>query len=256
MLAIIVFNLASYAGLFNPLPVPTQSQLTLPGLPEQSTQLLQQPPATGANLPLQRLIAAFIPILAIAIVDAILTAWLLTRRHQKMRRDAKRLQDLTALAQTFEQYFNRHGHYPVSATYDPQYYSAINILSEWASYNFPPAEEMTALNPSWPLCDPNLTPASHDQAGNYLYYPHHFGQRFSLYARLESPKQQPVPDYNVIDQLPPTAVIYNYRFNGPDHHVEAANQPAGTVSPAAPAAVPSQPRPATTPSAAPATKPA
>jgi hypothetical protein len=221
MTVLILLNLGIYAGIFNPQPVPDQQQLSLPGLPDQTQTVRKSTVKTSPNQMLQRL-APIIIFVTVVLGIGIITAIVLQRNvDQKRSRDKKRIQDLADLANTFEAYYMQHGHYPVSSTYDSKYYSAINILTEWSSYNFPSAEEMRVFNPNWPPSDPNFSPTAEDQAGNYLYYPHHFGQRFSLYAQLEAPTQHPVPDYNTIDNLPETFGKYNYRFNGPDHHVEA-----------------------------------
>lgn len=232
-IVITLFNLASYAGVFSPLPTPPQNQISLPGLPEQTAVLHQQPGTTTSNQTLFRLLPALIGIGFILAGGLVTSLVLLSVQRQRKQRDTIRMRNLDDIAAIFERYYNQHGHYPVSTTYDAQYYSAINILTEWESYNFPPLEEMRQLDTRWPLSDPILNPTSKDQSGNYLYYPHHFGQRFSLYAQLEAPTQNPVPDYNVIDQLPPTAGRYNFRFNGPDHHVEASPQagPSNQVTP-------------------------
>lgn len=226
MLFISGICVASYAGLFSAPVDPPQQQISLPGLPDQTAAIQQQPTIAPASQSIQKLLPTFITIATLLAIGAVLITVVILSRRTKQRRDALRLADIQRLAAIFEKYHQQHGHYPVSATYDAQYYSAINILTEWSSYNFPPAEEMRQLDSGWPLSDPSLTITNPDQTGNYLYYPHHFGQRFSLYARLEVPLQHPVPDYNVIDKLPPTPAIYNYRFNSPNHHVDAHTQTA------------------------------
>jgi type II secretory pathway pseudopilin PulG len=236
---LIALDLAVYANLFNQQSLPDQHQLALPGLPDQTAALLKQSNLATTN-PIQQLLPLLSIILVIAGIGGAIIGVLLARRRQQRHRDHQRLQDLTNIAATLEQYYKQHGHYPVSATYDAQYYSAINILTEWSSYNFPSAEEMRHFNPAWPPSDPNFNPTSKDQAGNYLYYPHHFGQRFSLYAQLEAPVQHPAPSYNDIDHLPLTFGKYNYRLNGPDHHQEqttqgnSAQESTAPVTPASP----------------------
>jgi type II secretory pathway pseudopilin PulG len=226
---LIILNLAIYAGLFTHQPTPDQSQLSLPGLPGQTVVILHSAITPSPNQAIQRLLPIIITIIVIASLAGILIGYMFVKQRQKRHRDHQRLRDLQTIAETFEQYFKQHGHYPVSATYDPQYYSAINILTEWSSYNFPSAEEMRHFNSQWPPCDPNFIPTSKDQSGNYLYYPHHFGQKFSLYAQLEAPTQHPIPSYNTIDQLSATFGQYNFRLNGPDHHQDTlhpTNQPS------------------------------
>ena len=238
-----VVNLAWYGGMFMSTQNPPQSQIFLPGLPDVSAQLVKQPPVIDVTLPLRRILPVLIVVIIIGGAGVVGTIFLFARQRQKKGNDRRRLTDLEALAAGFEKYFERHGHYPVSATYDSQYYSAINIITEWKSYNFPPAEEMREFMADWPPCDPAFDPQSADQEGNYLYYPHHFGQRFSLYAFLEAPTQHPIPDYTIIDQLPNTTVKYNYRLNGPDHHVETpqpAPNPTATAEPVDDSAPPPQ----------------
>lgn len=225
MTMLIVLNLGIYAGLFNPQPVPDQQQLSLPGLSDRNQSILQTPVKASPNQVLQRLAPIIISVSVVLGIGFGGVVMSLRNVGQKRRRDKIRIQHLADLAATFEAYYGQHGHYPVSSTYDSKYYSAINILTEWSSYNFPPSQEMRLLNPDWPPCDPNFSPTAKDQAGNYLYYPHHFGQRFSLYAQLESPTQHPVPDYNAIDNLPENFGKYNYRFNGPDHRAATVAQP-------------------------------
>lgn len=224
---LIGLELAAYGGLFEKTPHPAQQQLFLPGLPDKTSQVSQSQVVSGTNEGLLRVLPLVVIVAIVVFVGAAVLIFLQTGKMKKSSRDKKRLQDLQDIASVMEKYYQQHGHYPMSATYDSQYYTAINILTEWSSYNFPPAEEMRALNPSWPLSDPNLTPSATNQEGNYLYYPHHFGQRFSLYAQLEAPTQHPVPDYNAIDKLPPTTAKYNYRLNGIDHHTEPAGAQPG-----------------------------
>lgn len=140
-------------------------------------------------------------------------------RHQKLERDKRRRQDLETVRLGFETYRAIHGRYPMSSTYQPEYYTGINLSKDWNYYGLPNTEQMRAVIKEWPLSDPSLDYNGSNQTNQYLYYPRNQGRSFDLYAHLELPKSDEGTDYNAIDNLLRAWGNYNYK-------VSSSGQPA------------------------------
>lgn len=137
------------------------------------------------------------------------------------KRDERRKSDLQAIAQGFQAFYQQNNHYPRSTAYDSQYYTVINLTTDWDYYKLPDAEVMKQFIPNWPILDPLHSPKSPATNG-YLYYPRDNGQSFDLYAHLESVDMTPENNYNTLDSIPENLGQYNYKLSS-----------SGTTQPAA-----------------------
>jgi hypothetical protein len=136
------------------------------------------------------------------------------RQHQR-RRDAQRRADLQAIVQGFILFYQEHGNYPISMTYNPHYYSVVNLSNDWAYYGMPDTQTMQRYIPHWPMLDPLRPAIGRDQTSQYLYYPHDNGQRFDLFAHLEMPSTLELGDYNREESIPEALGLYNYKVTSP-----------------------------------------
>lgn len=149
----------------------------------------------------------------VLLMIVIVLAMVKYQRSQRQTRDKKRKQDLTRIAQAFEAYHAEHGQYPLSTTYLPQYYTGVNLSKDWNYYGLPDKEHMVRYLPDWPISDPSLDYNAKNQVNQYIYYPKDNGQKFFLYAHLESPSKDEQIDYNQQDNLLRSWGNYNFRIS-------------------------------------------
>ena len=220
LLLVVVFNIFYY--IF----VPIQSQ----GNPENfvPTPFLEgqsppAPPAASTEIVSPfTLLALVIALIIVILIIVVIVALLKHSGTQKLKRDEQRRSDLKRIAQAFEAYKQQHGQYPLSTTYQPEYYTGVNLSNDWNYYGLPSKEHMVRYLPDWPVSDPSIDYMAKTQTNQYLYYPKENGQKFYLYAHLESPGKHEQTNYNQQDNLLLSWGAYNYR-------VESGQEQAGEV---------------------------
>lgn len=245
IILILVFNLLYY--IFAPI----QSQGDPPNF--VATPIIENPvqatPGAMVAEPQQSpisLISLSILLVIVLLIIVIIFAVLKYFSVQQHQRDKKRKQDLQRIAQALEAYHQEHGQYPLSSTYQPQYYTGINLSNDWNYYGLPNKEHMVRYLPDWPISDPSIDYHAKHQVNQYIYYPKENGQKFFLYAHLEAPSKDEQIDYNKQDNLLRSWGAYNYRVNSgqeqpsavqqiphPQHTKPTAPDPTPTAHPAA-----------------------
>lgn len=136
-------------------------------------------------------------------------------RSQKLQRDGQRRRDLEQIKKGFLDYRRIHGHFPISSTYQAEYYTGVNLSKDWNYYGLPNTEQMQRVLSNWPISDPQIDYHADNQVNQYLYYPRENGQAFDLYAHLELPPT-PLLDYNALDNLLRSWGSYNYKTSSTD----------------------------------------
>ena len=162
------------------------------------------------------LIILMIVLAIVLLIIIILFALLMHAAGQRRKRDKQRKADLKTIAQALEAYKQVHGQYPLSTTFQPQYYTGINLSNDWNYYGLPNKEHMSKFIPDWPISDPSIDYMAKNQMNQYIYYPKENGQKFFLYAHLESPSKNEMIDYNKEDNLLRSWGSYNYRVASGD----------------------------------------
>lgn len=223
-------------------------------LPASQQVSRDAPPQTASPV---SMVFMMIILAMVLLLFVILLAVLKYLDFKRKQRDKQRKQDLKTLAQAFEAYKQIHGQYPMSSTFRPEYYTGVNLSNDWNYYGLPNKEHMSRFIPNWPISDPSIDYMSRSQVNQYLYYPKDNGQKFYLYAHLESPKKSEQIDYNHQDNLLRSWGNYNYRVESGqeqpiqvhDDHVNSPVPPSLPPQSASPEPAPavSNPEPTTNP---------
>lgn len=179
---------------------------------------------TASTSPLS-ILSLSILLVIVLLLMVIIFAVLKFNAEQRKKRDVKRREDLKRIAQAFEAYKLEHGLYPLSSTYQPQYYTGINLSKDWNYYGLPDKEHMARFLPDWPVSDPSLDYNAKNQVNQYLYYPKDNGRKFYLYAHLEAPTAAETIDYNAQDNLLRSWGAYNYRVESGQEQPINVEQP-------------------------------
>jgi type II secretory pathway pseudopilin PulG len=217
--SIIVLFLVAAINSYLFIIVPIQSQgnpsgyVDTPSLVTSNQEVVPTVPASPTTEMSQANIIALLIVLLIALLAmVILVALLKHASSQRRKRDQQRRQDLKVIAQGFEAFKQVHGSYPLSTTYQPEYYTAINLSNDWNYYGLPKKDQMVRYIPNWPVSDPALKYMDKNQVNQYLYYPQENGRRYALYAHLEAPLSGEAIDYNQQDNLLRAWGTYNYKI--------------------------------------------
>ncbi len=223
-----VFLVLFYIILPNYRPVLDSSSIVMPplasGVEVHGSELLE----SGTNLGGLIGISLLVILALLALTGFSLFGHM---KHQKIERDERRRRDLEQLRQGFETYKSIHGHYPMSSTYQPEYYTGINLSKDWNYYGLPNADQMKTIIKDWPLSDPSIDYHGSNQVNQYLYYPRNTGRSFDLYAHLELPKPGEQTDYNVLDNLLRAWGSYNYKISSLSSDSNSTSQPHSIALP-------------------------